>query len=1120
MKICCVKITLLVIFISFHRWHCTGEFEQTLSYKNDKLVEPSSGIKSNQINSDFFSSAIKETYTLHGVYKSRTLQKSHLSNNVKKRPISLLLEVKSGVKIRKSKEDEMLHTSAENVKDIKVTTSSSRISSTVKPTSHYSENIQVSDTKDSKLEGTHREVQSSENSNDASHTVNQESELKSKEIKSEENKEWSDKSKLSSDDKVTNHPEEHGDDKMINKVDDDMLKNENISKDNEAVETPQHTHSEVMPSFDEWKKMMLAEQEKDGNKIQPLASVSGKKIISHKRRHNYASYECGAKIVAVNTEAEGTNHILNEMVDEYMLNPCKVKIWFVIELCESIQVSQIELANFELFSSSPKEFSVSWSDRFPTREWTSLGTITVEDQRTLQGFNLQHQGYGKFIKFELLSHYGTEHYCPISVIRVFGTSMVDEYEEMETAEISHHISEDDDDRLDLPLTEESSSSQDLFGSARDAVINIMKKAAEVLSRDQEQENDSQRLGQLLDTHSSLQIDCERFLNCTTNLTVTDTISMPSPTLFIPYLEYCESCSFRVDSYQSHVDSTSLCQFIFVLFGPVVFENFCKQQQTLSSIGVSQLESSVTSTTTVTEKDILESKAKILSTDKSESKDFSHSTNSEMDSMDLCTQTEKLSTDYEKLHVPETMDDLQKSIQPTKTIQTSSKPHKELHTEEAKVHDKSISEKSMKEESKSKKPPSKTIDEQTHTVISTSELPVASEVITESIQPSISEGSKSETVDTVIASVQNDTDTSTYQAETKDSLELATPVLQQIYDGSSTSQDIQFSKDEIEKYENGGLKTEPIFVGIPSPPGQKESVFMRMGNRIKALELNMSLSSQYLQELSQRYRRQMEDMQKAFNRTIGTLNDTARKAAIRDLHQQEVIGQLQAEITNLTSAVDLLLRERQSAHRQMLEMHICLMIIEAIIMVTVLSLCVRRLTQSINQIPPDLHPSEYVSRKLSSSPHRGRKRSANDTQSPEIRTNYLIVEPSVPIVIEPPPKVKKKHHRNKKKNQQGKCSQKTDSCNFNYFSSLNNCDISNATNLDQKSTAERTKDSVNCENTFDIKQNIQKCREKERPKAVPLQNLTNGPRYNGMVPEVSDDKFGFKKFLKLKKKNSF
>ena len=33
--------------------------------------------------------------------------------------------------------------------------------------------------------------------------------------------------------------------------------------------------------------------------------------------------------------------------------------------------------------------------------------------------------------------------------------------------------------------------------------------------------------------------------------------------------------------------------------------------------------------------------------------------------------------------------------------------------------------------------------------------------------------------------------------------------------------------------------------------QKESVFMRLNNRIKALEMNMSLSSRYLEELSQR-----------------------------------------------------------------------------------------------------------------------------------------------------------------------------------------------------------------------------------------------------------------------------
>jgi len=36
---------------------------------------------------------------------------------------------------------------------------------------------------------------------------------------------------------------------------------------------------------------------------------------------------------------------------------------FVIELCEPIQVKQLDIANFELFSSTPKDFLVSISDR-------------------------------------------------------------------------------------------------------------------------------------------------------------------------------------------------------------------------------------------------------------------------------------------------------------------------------------------------------------------------------------------------------------------------------------------------------------------------------------------------------------------------------------------------------------------------------------------------------------------------------------------------------------------------------------------------------------------------------------------------------------------------------------
>jgi len=88
---------------------------------------------------------------------------------------------------------------------------------------------------------------------------------------------------------------------------------------------------------------------------------------------------------------QGTSAILMENKDMYMLNPCSNKIWyvapryqlcsilcrciyflnsfsllhrFIIELCEPIQVKQLDIANFELFSSMPKDFLVSISDRY------------------------------------------------------------------------------------------------------------------------------------------------------------------------------------------------------------------------------------------------------------------------------------------------------------------------------------------------------------------------------------------------------------------------------------------------------------------------------------------------------------------------------------------------------------------------------------------------------------------------------------------------------------------------------------------------------------------------------------------------------------------------------------
>lgn len=82
----------------------------------------------------------------------------------------------------------------------------------------------------------------------------------------------------------------------------------------------------------------------------------------------------------------------------------------------------------------------------------------------------------------MLSHYGSEHFCPLSVVRVFGTSLFEEVERIDNMDTNHNIAdEESESTLTEELVGESDSSQNLFGTARDAVFNIVKKAAQALN---------------------------------------------------------------------------------------------------------------------------------------------------------------------------------------------------------------------------------------------------------------------------------------------------------------------------------------------------------------------------------------------------------------------------------------------------------------------------------------------------------------------------------------------------------------------------------------------------------------------------------------------------------------
>lgn len=74
---------------------------------------------------------------------------------------------------------------------------------------------------------------------------------------------------------------------------------------------------------------------------------------------------------------------------------------------------------------------------------------------------------------------------------------------------------------------------------------------------------------------------------------------------------------------------------------------------------------------------------------------------------------------------------------------------------------------------------------------------------------------------------------------------------------------------------------------------------------------MSLSAQYLEELSKRYKKQVDDMQKAFDRTLAIVTESSRQAVQREQIQAEKLNSLEQRFNILAEAAAVLLAERES-----------------------------------------------------------------------------------------------------------------------------------------------------------------------------------------------------------------
>ncbi|PMD14878.1 hypothetical protein NA56DRAFT_754526 [Hyaloscypha hepaticicola] len=155
-----------------------------------------------------------------------------------------------------------------------------------------------------------------------------------------------------------------------------------------------------------------------------------------KERFSYASFDAGATVVKTHPGAKNAKSVLIENKDSYMLSECSAENKFIIiELSEDIWIDTLVLANYEFFSSMFRTFRVSVSDRYPVKmeKWKDLGTHEARNTREIQAFLIENpQIWARYIRIEFLSHYGNEYYCPLSLVRVHGTRMLESWKETET----------------------------------------------------------------------------------------------------------------------------------------------------------------------------------------------------------------------------------------------------------------------------------------------------------------------------------------------------------------------------------------------------------------------------------------------------------------------------------------------------------------------------------------------------------------------------------------------------------------------------------------------------------------------------------------------------------------
>lgn len=152
-------------------------------------------------------------------------------------------------------------------------------------------------------------------------------------------------------------------------------------------------------------------------------------------RFNFANMDCSARVHMAHRSAKSASSILSEKKDKYMLSPCTSKNggdqFVVVELCDDIRIDTVQLANFEFFSGVFKDFTVRVAKTYPATDdgWTFAGTYRGKNIRGVQSFHppTSLRDFYRYIRIDFHSYYGHEYYCPISLLRVYGLTHLEQW---------------------------------------------------------------------------------------------------------------------------------------------------------------------------------------------------------------------------------------------------------------------------------------------------------------------------------------------------------------------------------------------------------------------------------------------------------------------------------------------------------------------------------------------------------------------------------------------------------------------------------------------------------------------------------------------------------------------